>query len=62
MTFVNKGMADTVSKTFQMKDVIDSLPFNFQEHGNIPATTYKLIAIIRNKVLESTNSRVNRAV
>ena len=39
-----------VSKTFQMKDIIDSLPFNLQDHENIPVTTYKLTATIRNKV------------
>ena len=44
-----------------MKDVIDSLPFNLQEHDSIPAATYKLIAIIRN-IVDSTNSRVNKAV
>ena len=58
---MNKGIADTVSKTFYMKDVIDSLPFNLQEHDSIPATTHKLIVIIRN-IVDSTNSRVNKAV
>ena len=37
-----------VSKIFQMNDVFD--PFNLQEHENIPVTTYKLVATIRNKV------------
>ena len=32
-----------VSKIFQMKNVIDSLPFNLQDHRNIPVT-------FRNKV------------
>ena len=51
LKFVNKGMEDiNVSKIFQMNDVIDSLPFNLQEHENILVTTYKLIATIRNKV------------
>ena len=33
-----------------MKDIIDCLPFNLQDHENIPVTTYKLTATIRNKV------------
>ena len=37
-----------VSKIFQMKDVIGSLPFNLQDHENIPVTTNKLTATIRN--------------
>ena len=39
-----------VSKIFQMKDAIDSLPFNFQDHESIPVTTYRLTATIINKV------------
>ena len=41
-----------VSKTFQMKDAIDSLSFNLQDqdHENISVTTYKLTATIWNKV------------
>ena len=45
LNFVNKGTEDiNVSKNFQKKDVIDSL------HENIPVTTYKLTATIKNKV------------
>ena len=29
-----------VSKIFQIKDIIDSLQFNLQNHENIPITTY----------------------
>ena len=39
-----------VSRIFQIKDVIDSLPFNVQDHESISVTTYKLTATIRNKV------------
>ena len=49
--FVDKGMEKiNVNKIFQMKDVFDSLPFNLQDHEDIPTTTYKLTATIRNKV------------
>lgn len=52
LSFVNKGMEDiTVSKIFQMKDVIDSFLFNLQDHEHMPVTTCKLTAIVRNKVL-----------
>ena len=51
ITFANKCMGDiNVSKIFPMKYVIDSLPFNLQGHENIPVTTYKPIATIRDKV------------
>ena len=51
LNFVNIVMEKiNVSKTFQMKDIIDCLPFNLQDHENIPVTTYKLTATIRNKV------------
>ena len=39
-----------VTKIFKMKDVFDSVPFNLQDHENIPRTAQKLIATIRNKV------------
>ena len=44
-----------------MKFIIDSLPFNLQDHENIPVTTYKLNATNRNEVFSyKKNSRVNR--
>ena len=39
-----------VAKIFQMKDVVECLPFELLDHENIPATTYKLTGTIRNKV------------
>ena len=39
-----------VSKIFQMKNIIEYFPFNLLDHENIPVTTYKLTATIRNKV------------
>ena len=39
-----------VTKIFQMKDVVECLPFELLDHENIPATTYKLTGTIRNKV------------
>ena len=39
LNFVNKRIEDiNASKIFQMKIVIDSFPFNLQNHGNIPVT------------------------
>ena len=31
-----------VSEFFQMKDAIDSVPFNLYDHESVPVTTYKL--------------------
>ena len=33
-----------------MKDVINPLPFNIQDHENISVTTHKMTGTIRNKV------------
>ena len=41
---------NNVSKIFQMKDVIDFLLLNSQDHERIPVTTYKLTATIRNNI------------
>ena len=35
-----------------MKDVINSLPFNLQDHENIPVATYKFTATISNTVFQ----------
>ena len=51
LNFLNTGMEEiNVSKIFETMDVIDSLPFNLQDHENIHVTTYKLTATILNKV------------
>ena len=48
---MNKAMGDiNVSKIFQIRVAIDFLSFNLQDHENIPVTTYKLHASVRNKV------------
>ena len=56
--FVNKGMEHiNVSKIFQNKDVIYSIPFNLQDYQNIPVTKYNLTATTRNKVFFSINKQ-----
>ena len=53
LNFVNKGIKKIYfSVVFQMKDVIDSLPFNLQDHESIPRTTYKLTATTSSKVFK----------
>ena len=43
LNFLNKCMDGiNVSKFFQMKDAIDSVPFNLYDHESVPVTTYKL--------------------
>ena len=64
LSFVNKGMADIfISKIFQMKDAIDSLSINLQDHEDIPVIPYKLTATIKNKVFNhKKNSKMNRNI
>ena len=38
------------SKIFQIKDAIDSVPFNLYDHETISLTIYKLTATVREKV------------
>ena len=39
-----------VSKFLQMKEAIDSVPFNLYDHESVPVTTYKLTKLIENIV------------
>ena len=51
LNYLNKDLEDIiVFKIFQMKDAIDSLQFNLQDHESILASTYKLTVTIRNKL------------
>lgn len=50
LNFVNKGMEDVnVSKIFQTKNAIGLLLLSLQDYKNLPLTTYKVAATIRNK-------------
>ena len=54
LNFVDTAMEDiNVSKIFQIKDAINYLPFNFQDHRKILPITYKLTATTSKNVLNN---------
>ena len=51
LNFLNKCIEGiNVSKFLQMKEAIDSVPFNLYDHESVPVTTYKLTKLIENIV------------
>ena len=54
LNFVDTDMEDiNVSKIFQMKNAIDYLPFNLQDHKIILLITYRLNVTTRKKVFNN---------